>query len=79
MVAAMAECRPGERRQRRHQLIRRQALRREPSCCIGEGSSPGTDYNGNQHQGSKHRTRLGHSNLAVTVAEPSSQLTIPVR
>jgi hypothetical protein len=78
MVPAMAERLASGRRQRIHELVRRETLRREPSRRIGEGSSTATDYNGNQHQRSKHGprgrlARLGHSSLTVTL-----KFTIPL-
>ena len=78
MVAAMAERHASGRRERIHQLVRREALGREPSRRVGEGGGSATDDNGDQHQRSKHGTRgrqnrLGHSTLTVTL-----KITIPL-
>jgi hypothetical protein len=48
MVAAVAERHAAGRRKRRNKLVWREALRRKPSCRIGEGRGTDADDNGNQ-------------------------------
>ena len=50
MIAAMAERRAAGRRERIHQLVRREALRREPSRRVGEGGGSTADDDRDQHQ-----------------------------
>ena len=50
MIAAVAECRPGGRCQRRHQSRRRQTLGRKPSCRISKGSGADANDDGDQRQ-----------------------------
>src|SRR5690242_20021162 len=83
MVPAMTERPASGWRERIHHLVRREALGREPTRCVGEGTGGDTDDDGDQHQRSKYGARgrpvrLGHSNLPVTVDGLSTKLTIPV-